>query len=237
VTVIQKEKHINQPSTSTNSKQHECETGKEKKSSMSRDGDEIDTRTKVTGTNHAAPYTGNYVLLAIKRVCTYLERKAGNACCLNIDNKVTGTCACVFHILEHQHGTSRYVHRNKNLLVAGEIVSWFDSMAKLEKTAERKQDPIHSLTEKLVKCVEAEPINNGQQYTKRVNINILPGEHKPYKEGSWNGHDWDVREDWIGLKMCVPTVLLLWKVLVGGKDWEDATNQRRFCLGGCWHNQ
>jgi hypothetical protein len=195
--------------------------GRNKKSSRSGDGVEIDARNEATGTNHAEPYTKNYVLQAIKRVCTYLERKAGNACCLNIDNKVTGTCACVFHILENQQGN---VLRSQNLFVAGEIVSWFDSTAKLEKIAERKKDPIHFLTEKFVKCVEAEPINNGQQYTKRVNINILPGENKPYKEGTWYGHDWDVTEDWTGLKMCVPTVLLLWKVLIGGKDWEDTTN-------------
>ena len=45
-------------------------------------------------------YTAENVMGAIDTVCEYLKEKSGKNCCVNINNKPTGTCDCAFQILE-----------------------------------------------------------------------------------------------------------------------------------------
>lgn len=75
-----------------------------------------------------------------------------------------------------------------------------------------------------------QPIHNGQQYTKYVYFNVPVGTKKFIEEGKWIGHDWDVGEEdrrtMFHTTMCIPSVLLLWKVLVGGEQWREWSNPK-----------
>jgi hypothetical protein len=195
-----------------------------------RKGNQKETTEETTGQETRQTYTKDDVLVALDRVCEHLRTRAGRESCLNIDNKVTGTCSCVFQILYSSTSISGRGITCDTMCVEGKIAAWFRSTSDIVQESLGMLDPVSFLTGKYVKCMEAEPVNNGQQYTKLVYMDIpLGNKDKRKKEGNWNGHDWDVgvadgEEYSFYPKMCVPSVLLLWKALVGGGEWESKAN-------------
>jgi hypothetical protein len=200
-----------------------------RRASTKRKEDQLETTEDSTGEEEKQNYTRDDVVMAMNRVCEYLRTRAGSDCCLNIDKKVTGTCACVFQVLERSTETGEEESENGGVQAGDEIAAWFNSTSEIEQRSFGNSDPVSFMTDKYVKCVEADPINNGQQFTKLVYMDIPVSQRRTTKEGNWNGHDWDVGEHGEGeeslhTKMCVPSVLLLWKILVGGEEWDSRAN-------------
>lgn len=79
---------------------HQYDTSEYKKGFKERQGDQKEVMEEITGPEKTQTYTRDDVLVAVERVCEYLGTRAGSDCCVNIDNKGTGTCACVFQLLD-----------------------------------------------------------------------------------------------------------------------------------------
>jgi hypothetical protein len=170
-------------------------------------------------------YSAKEIQTGLERVCEYLKKRAGKASCLNIDGRATGSCSCAFRMMAAKEGQDKECHI---------IATWFSSTKTVEEESKKKKPKyrVEYLTKQYKECVNLKPQNNGKQYTKKINFDVLLGMKKGCGEGNWNGHNWDVEEELrnddngsgSNTRLCVPTLLTLWKFLVGGKDWDRKGN-------------
>ena len=177
-------------------------------------------------------YGSGAVKSALIKVREFLRSNGDEDYCRNINHSVTGTCACVFEMtkMENWKETDNKWEQFYCELAVQEIVTWFNSTLDVESIANKKQDPFLYMQHQYQQCVGVQPIHNGQQYTKYVYLNVPVGAKKYVDEGKWKGHDWDVGEEdertMFHTTMCIPSVLLLWRALVGGDQWRDRNNPK-----------
>ena len=178
--------------------------------------------------------TGQYSVEDIEKglneLCKYIRKRGTrDNYCLNINGETTGTCDCVYRVSNMEPGReTEKCHK--------QIAKWFSSTYTVEEESKQKKKAetrLSFLTNTYKKCVQARPYNNGKQYTKTVNFTVLPDKKKEFEAATWNGHNWDLEvllrdaEDDTGnciTKMCVPSVLNLWRCLVGGPEWSNHGN-------------
>jgi hypothetical protein len=112
------------------------------------------------------------------------------------------------------------------LIAAQEIATWFNSAAALELVAVEKDNPFMFFQTSFQSSVGVQSINSGRQYNKIIYLHVPVGEKKYEGEGTWKGHDWDLDETdptkLYTTTMCVQSALVLWKVLVGGREWRKS---------------
>ena len=186
--------------------------------------DEIEVRDKPL-------YTGEMVARVIHEAKQYIWLKRGKKLCLDLKNNQTSACSCIFDMEGYTRRYYRAGHDNRlNFhLVCEEMASWFVNARLLEMEFDKDRLDVSAFEEKIGGCVWIRSQNDGRAHTKMVNLTMtsLSGYngHDTHVVGEKAMYNWDVsdsdQEQQFHASMCLPTTLLVWRMIVGGRNWND----------------
>jgi hypothetical protein len=179
--------------------------------------------------------TREVVIEALKRARGYIAGRTGKKCCMNIAFGPTESCDCIFELRRmNKVGICDELHDVEYYLACEEMSNWFESARLIEQVFDNGDIGMSCFQHKFESCVWLKPQSQGRSHTKMVNLTwqreYVPDELVVQTNGTWDGHDWEVREeddsDLNHATLCLQTMLLVWQMIVGRDDWKDKSNGR-----------
>lgn len=156
--------------------------------------------------------------------------------CINVGSKGS-CCSCIFDLhglLSETNDRDAETLENhlKYYLACEEIAAWLDEKRLLEMSLDAGDLQANSIDEKFKDCVWVMPRNKNRQSTKMVNLlwerTSDETEVPSIGIGGWKDHAWNLPDErctpMYHATMCLPTLLLVWQMVVGGITWNVKDN-------------